>query len=82
MRLRRSVVNLADEQVPSDRFTGIGAPPMTQQHQRTGTVRSADVELFYRHFGAGSQPILILHGAGYYDSADWIEVAAALAVDR
>jgi esterase len=51
----------------------------------TGTVHSGDVALFYRRFGGGlggvTAPILILHGAGYYDSADWIDVAAELAAD-
>jgi esterase len=52
----------------------------------TGTVHSGDVELFYRRFGAGGRPgveapILILHGAGYYDSTDWIDVASELATD-
>lgn len=52
----------------------------------TGTVHSGDVELFYRRFGEGERgavtaPILILHGAGYYDSADWIDVSSELAAD-
>jgi pimeloyl-ACP methyl ester carboxylesterase len=52
--------------------------------QDAGTVHSGDVELFYRRFGVGGgegcrRPILILHGAGYYDSADWIDVASELA---
>jgi pimeloyl-ACP methyl ester carboxylesterase len=50
---------------------------------RTGTIKSGDVTLFYRHFGkGGATPIIILHGANYYDSADWIDVASALATDR
>ena len=50
---------------------------------RTGTITSGDVSLFYRHFGApGATPVLIFHGANYYDSGDWIDVAAALAGDR
>jgi pimeloyl-ACP methyl ester carboxylesterase len=49
----------------------------------TGVVENDDVEIFYRRFGApGSAPILILHGAGYYDSADWIDIAAELAGDE
>jgi hypothetical protein len=50
---------------------------------RTGTVTNGDVEISYRHFGSATDqaPILILHGAGYYDSADWVEVAAELAAD-
>lgn len=56
---------------------------MTTPTHRTGTVRSGDVDVFYRHFGAqGATPILITHGANYYDSEDWIEVATALAADR
>ena len=48
-----------------------------------GTVRTGDVELFYRCFGAvGETPLLILHGANYYDSHDWVHVAASLARDR
>lgn len=55
----------------------------TQARQRTGTVRSGDVDLFYRVFGQpGKTPILIFHGANYYDSADWIGVGTALATDR
>src|SRR5581483_10052475 len=51
---------------------------------RTGTIKSGDVTLFYRRFGkpGGAAPILILHGVNYYDSADWIDVAGALAKDR
>jgi pimeloyl-ACP methyl ester carboxylesterase len=56
---------------------------LTYTSHRTATVPSGDVELFYRHFGEpGLQPILILHGANYYDSYDWINVAAALSSDR
>lgn len=56
---------------------------MTTPAHRTGTVRSGDVDVFYRHFGTpGATPILITHGANYYDSNDWIEVAAALSADR
>ncbi len=50
---------------------------------RTGTLASGDVTLFYRHFGTpGATPVLIFHGANYYDSGDWIEIAAALSRDR
>lgn len=56
---------------------------MTAASQRTGTVPSGDVTLFYRVFGdKGKTPILIVHGANYYDSHDWIDVASALASDR
>lgn len=51
--------------------------------QRTGTLASGDVTLFYRHFGSpGRMPVLIFHGANYYDSGDWIDVAAALSRER
>ena len=56
---------------------------MSATDHRTGTVQSGDVSLFYRHFGSGgATPMLIYHGANYYDSADWIGVASALATDR
>ena len=56
---------------------------MTAVQQRTGFVSTGDVKLFYRAFGApGRTPILLIHGSNYYDSYDWIEVAAGLASDR
>ncbi len=56
---------------------------MSTRPHRAGSIRSGDVTLFYRHFGArGATPVLILHGANYYDSADWVDVASALAADR
>jgi esterase len=56
---------------------------MTNPAHRTATVASGDVTLFYRRFGVpGRTPIVILHGANYYDSEDWVEVAAKLASDR
>lgn len=56
---------------------------MTTTQHETGTVSSGDVTLFYRLFGKpGATPVLIFHGANYYDSADWIEVASELASDR
>lgn len=49
---------------------------------RTASVRSGEVELVYRAFGApGATPILILHGMSFF-SYDWIEVADALATGR
>jgi len=46
-------------------------------------VNSGDVTLHYRLFGKpGKTPILVLHGAAYFDSFDWIGVASALSVDR
>lgn len=56
---------------------------MTTESHRTGKVASGDVTIFYRHFGKpGGTPVIILHGANYYDSADWIGIASALAHDR
>lgn len=47
------------------------------------SITSGDVELFHRRFGRpGATPLLLLHGANYYDSADWEPVATALATDR
>lgn len=51
--------------------------------QRIGSVASGDVDLFYRWFGErGATPLLILHGANYYDSSDWVPIAGELAGDR
>jgi esterase len=51
--------------------------------QRNGRVNSGDVSIFYRGFGArGGTPVLLMHGANYFDSYDWIGVAEALASDR
>ena len=51
--------------------------------QRNGRVNSGDVSIFYRAFGArGGTPILLMHGANYFDSYDWIGVAETLAADR
>ena len=57
---------------------------MSTAAHRTGTIRSGDVDLFYRHFGqpADATPVIIIHGANYYDSFDWIDVADALSRDR
>jgi len=51
--------------------------------QRDGRVNSGDVSIFYRAFGMpGRTPVLLMHGANYFDSFDWIAVAEALAGDR
>ena len=56
--------------------------PVTLPPHKTGTVKSEDVEIFYRAFGApGKTPVVILHGLSYF-SYDWIDIAAALASDR
>lgn len=48
----------------------------------TGSVRSGDVNIFYRRFGRpGRTPLLIVHGLSYF-SYDWIGPASALASDR
>jgi esterase len=50
---------------------------------RIGRVNSGDVSIFYRAFGMrGATPIVIMHGANYFDSYDWIGVAGALAGNR
>jgi esterase len=45
---------------------------------------AGDVRLFVRRFGTPSEatPLLILHGANYYDSRDWVQIAAELAIER
>jgi pimeloyl-ACP methyl ester carboxylesterase len=55
----------------------------TIEAQHEGSVTSGEVELFYRSVGgAGAAPLLVLHGANYYDSRDWVGVAAELGTDR
>lgn len=55
----------------------------TAAASQTGIVASGDVEVFYRRFGIpGATPVLLLHGANYYDSRDWVAIADRLAVDR
>ena len=57
---------------------------MNETAYRSGALTSGDVTLAYHAFGApgGETPILIMHGSNYYDSTDWLGVAAALATDR
>ena len=51
--------------------------------ERNGRVNSGDVSIYYRAFGTrGRTPILLMHGANYFDSYDWIGVAEALASER
>ena len=54
-------------------------PPHTSHY-----VNSGDVTLHYRLFGkpGGATPMLVLHGAAYFDSYDWCNVASKLASDR
>ena len=58
---------------------------MAGSSQSTGMIQSGDVSLFYRLFGMPDPlktPIVILHGSNYFDSYDWIDVAAALGKER
>lgn len=56
---------------------------MTVSSERTGTIESGDVALFYRAFGAPDKtPVIVLHGSNYFDSYDWVTVAQGLAADR
>jgi esterase len=49
----------------------------------TGSIKSGDVDIFYRRFGTpGLVPMLLFHGGNYYDSHDLIDVAEVLAQDR
>jgi esterase len=51
--------------------------------ERVEVAPSDDVNLFIRRFGEpGATPMLILHGANYYDSRDWVRAAADLATGR
>jgi len=55
---------------------------MAAAQASTGTLRSGDVEIFYRRFGKpGRTPMLIVHGLSYF-SYDWIQPASKLATDR
>jgi hypothetical protein len=57
---------------------------LNETAHRSVTLNSGDVTLAYHAFGSpgGETPILIMHGSNYYDSTDWLGVAAALATDR
>ena len=58
--------------------TGLATPARAD-----GKFRSGDVDIFYRSFGKpGKTPIVLMHGANYFDSFDWINVAEKIAVDR
>jgi pimeloyl-ACP methyl ester carboxylesterase len=55
---------------------------MSANQATTGRVRSSDVEIFYRKFGApGRTPVLIVHGLSYF-SYDWIDAGSRMAADR
>ncbi len=55
---------------------------MSQSKPTTGRIKSGDVEIFYRHFGApGQTPVIIVHGLSFF-SYDWTNVASLIAKDR
>jgi pimeloyl-ACP methyl ester carboxylesterase len=55
---------------------------MAANEGATGTLRSGDVDIFYRRFGApGKTPVLIVHGLSFF-SYDWIAPALGIAADR
>ena len=59
-------------------LTGLATPARAD-----GRFKSGDVEIFYRSFGKpGKTPIVLMHGANYFDSFDWINVATQIAADR
>ena len=59
-------------------LTGLATPARAD-----GRFKSGDVEIFYRSFGKpGKTPIVLMHGANYFDSFDWINVCEKIAVDR
>jgi esterase len=57
---------------------------MDADTHETGHLQSGDINLFYRRFRGppGRAPLIVFHGANYYDSADWVDVAGALSRDR
>lgn len=63
-----------------------GDDAVQEPSHRTGTIQSGDVALFYRAFGdldaARPTPLIILHGSNYFDSYDWIGVAAGVSGAR
>ncbi len=62
---------------------GLGALALPGSASADGRVASGDVTIFYRMFGKpGKTPIVLMHGANYFDSYDWIEVAQKIATDR
>lgn len=55
---------------------------MSQSDHTTGRVKSGDVEIFYRKFGApGKTPVIIVHGLSFF-SYDWTNVASLIAKNR
>jgi esterase len=61
-------------------LAALGAPALADD---TGRVNSGDTSIFFRRFGKpGKTPLLVMHGANYFDSFDWIGVCQRLAGDR
>ncbi len=62
---------------------GLGALALPSGARADGKVASGDVQIFYRSFGKpGKTPLIMMHGANYFDSYDWVEVAQKVATDR
>jgi esterase len=61
-------------------IASLGLPTLARAD---GRFKSGDVEIFYRSFGKpGKTPMVIMHGANYFDSFDWINVCQKVALDR
>ena len=70
--------NLLQISIASLAFLGLATPARAD-----GRFASGDVTIFYRSFGKpGKTPLILMHGANYFDSFDWIPVAEKLATDR
>jgi len=81
--LRRQFLHLAAGAAALSTASRIARAALANVPHQTGRVSSGDVSIFYRSFGAkGRTPIVVMHGANYFDSYDWIGVAGALASDR
>ncbi len=62
---------------------GLAALALPSMARADGRFSSGDAQIFYRGFGKpGKTPIVMMHGANYFDSFDWINVAEKVAVDR
>ena len=62
---------------------GLGALALPTVARADGKFASGDVQIFYRSFGQpGKTPVVMMHGANYFNSFDWIEVAQKIATDR
>jgi pimeloyl-ACP methyl ester carboxylesterase len=62
---------------------GLASAALPQVAYADGRFNSGDVSIFYRQFGRpGKTPMVMMHGANYFDSFDWINVATQCAADR